>query len=366
MSVPSGAIEITEGRTRLLIPEAHSSKGPGKRLGCVFFNAQMAFNRDISVMLFRALRVKGSALDAMAATGARGIRLANECPGDYTMFINDKDPRAYRYIQDNIDLNLLQNCEAVNQDLRCHLASKVHDYVDIDPFGTPAPFVQAALQGLKRNGVLALTATDTAPLAGTHAKKCVRRYMSRPLRNVFGHETGLRILMGYLAREAAQLDKGIKPILCFYADHYFRCFVRAPESAAAADESLANLGYLSYDTASHERSWSREASPTSAGPMWLGPLYDRATLSEMDASEGLQERDRCVKYLGTWRDELETPFFYENNELSSMLRLSPHVLDEVIERLNQTGHASRTHFSPTSFKTDLPLKEVRSAYLDMA
>ena len=100
--------------------------------------------------------------------------------------------------------------------------------------------------------------------------------------------------------------------------------------------------------------------------MWLGPLYDRATLSEMDAGEGLQERDRCVKYLGTWRDELETPFFYENNELSSMLRLSPHVLDEVIERLNQTGHASRTHFSPTSFKTDLPLKEVRSAYLDMA
>jgi len=105
VSVPSGAIEITEGRTRLLIPEAHSSKGPGKRLGCVFFNAQMAFNRDISVMLFRALRVKGSALDAMAATGARGIRLANECPGEYTMFINDKDLRAYRYIQDNIDLN---------------------------------------------------------------------------------------------------------------------------------------------------------------------------------------------------------------------------------------------------------------------
>jgi len=366
VSIPSDAIEIMEGRTRLLIPEAHSSKGPGKRLGCVFFNAQMAFNRDVSVMLFRTLRLRGSALDAMAATGARGIRLANECRGEYRMFMNDKDPRAFGYIQANIELNALENCEATNQDLRCHLASKVHDYVDIDPFGTPAPFVQASLQGLKRNGVLAVTATDTAPLAGTHAKKCIRRYMARPLRNVFGHETGLRILIGYLAREAAQLDKGIKPLLCYYADHYFRCFLRVPENAAAADESLSHLGYLCCDQSSHERSWSIDHSPGASGPMWLGPLHDRGVLSDMDAEKGLEERERCLKYLGLWREELETPFFYENNEISSMLKLSPHVLDEVVERLSQVGHASKTHFSPTAFKTDLPLSEVRAAYLDMA
>jgi len=350
----------------LLIPQAHSMKGPGKRLGCVFFNAQMAFNRDVSVMLFRSLRVKGSALDAMAATGARGIRLANESPGDFIMFVNDKDPRAFRYIQANIGLNALENCEAVNQDLRCHLASAVHDYVDIDPFGTPAPFLQAALQGLKRNGVLAVTATDTAPLAGTHAKKCARRYMARPLRNAFGHETGLRILLGYLARQAAQLDKGVRPLLCFYADHYFRCFVRAPESAAAADESLANLGYLVYDHGTHERRWSKEPSQGASGPMWLGPLHDRGTLSGMEATEGLQERERCSKYLELWREELDVPFFYENNELSSMLKISPHPLDEIVAKLSGTGHASKTHFSPTGFKTDLSLAEVRSAYLDMA
>jgi tRNA (guanine26-N2/guanine27-N2)-dimethyltransferase len=366
VSIPPDSMEVMEGRTRLLIPETHSSRGPGKRMGCVFFNAQMAFNRDVSVMLFHTLKIKGSALDAMAATGARGIRLANESPSEHRMFINDKDPRAYSYIQANIELNKLDNCEAINQDLRCHLASKVHDYVDIDPFGTPVPFVQAAFQGLKRNGVLAVTATDTAPLAGTHAKKCARRYMARPLRNVFGHETGLRILIGYLARQAAQLDKGIKPLLCYYADHYFRCFVRAPENAAAADESLSNLGYLNYDQSSHERSWSSDPSPGAAGPLWLGPLHDRGILSDMVVEPGLQEPDRCAKYLAFWREELGTPFFYENNELSSMLKLSPHALDEIIERLNQIGHASKTHFSPTAFKTDLPLDEVRTAYLDMA
>lgn len=365
MSVLLDAIEINEGRTRLFVPEAHSSKGPGKRMGKVFFNDQMAFNRDVSVMLFRTLRIKGSALDAMAATGARGCRLANESPGDYQMYINDRDERAFHYIQANIDLNSLQNCEALNQDLRCHLATKVFDYIDIDPFGTPVPFVQSALQGLKRNGVLAITATDTAPLAGTHAKKCMRRYMARPLRNLFCHETGLRILLGYLAREAAQLDKGLRPILCFYADHYFRCFLRLPESASAAEESLSRLGYLNYDASTHGRSLSQEPSSKATGPLWIGPLYDREVLADMIPDEGLAQRTRCEKYLELWRQELDMPFFYENNELSSMLKLSPPVLDDIIDRLSQEGHASKTHFSPTSFKTDLSLEVVRRAYLDM-
>lgn len=366
MSILPDSVEIKEGSTRLIVPEEHSLKGPGKRVGKVFFNGQMAFNRDVSVMLFRALEMKGLALDAMAATGARGTRIAHECPGDYTMVINDRDSEAFQYIEANIQLNSLRNCDASNQDLRCHLASRVYDYIDIDPFGTPVPFVQAALQGLKRKGILAITATDTAPLAGTHAKKCMRRYMAKPLRNMFGHETGLRILIGYLAREAAQLDKGIRPILCFYADHYFRCFLRVPENAAAAEESLSHLGYLSYDTVTHERSVHGEPSARAHGPLWLGPLYDHEMLSRMTPDEGMQESARCAKYLELWRGELGTPFFYENNELSSMLRTSPPELERIIDRMAAEGKASRTHFSPTGFKTDLPLEDVRRLYLDDA
>jgi tRNA (guanine26-N2/guanine27-N2)-dimethyltransferase len=302
----------------------------------------------------------------MAATGARGVRLANEAPGRMEVVINDKDPRAYEYIRANIELNSLDRCTAVHQDLRCHLAGNVYDYIDIDPFGTPVPFVQASLQGLKRNGILAVTATDTAPLAGTHAKKCARRYMARPLRNVFGHETGLRILVGYLAREAAQLDKGVRPLLCFYADHYFRCFLQLPESAASADESLSYLGYLEYDPSTHERSWGSGHTPTAAGPLWLGPLHDRALLAGMEAGEDLAQGPRCAKYLDLWRSELDVPFFYENNDLSSLLRISPPALDQVVERLGREGKASKTHFSPTGFKTDLGLEDLRRAYLDMS
>ncbi|MDD1769824.1 MAG: tRNA (guanine(26)-N(2))-dimethyltransferase [Methanomassiliicoccales archaeon] len=360
------SVEAMEGRTRLLLPKVHSEKGPGKRMGHVFFNSQMAFNRDVSVMFARAVGLRGKKLlDAMAGTGARGLRIANEAGPGFETVLNDKDQRTTPYIEANIELNSLANCRAENRDLRCLLASEVFDYVDLDPFGSPVPFVQASLQGLKRRGILAITATDTAPLAGTHAKKCVRRYMARPSRGPIGHEVGLRILIGYLVREAAQLDRGLNPILCFYADHYFRCYLLAKEGAAEADESLAHLGRLTLDEETRGRAFSLDAKE-GAGPLWGGDLYDRELLDRMEVTEGLQHVDRCAKYLKTWREELEIPYFYENNELASLLKQSPPILEGVISKLRESGRASRTHFSPTGFKTDVAFEDVLRIYRDMA
>ena len=36
------------------------------------------------------------------------------------------------------------------------------DYIDIDPFGSPNPFLAAAIGRITRNGIVAVTATDTA------------------------------------------------------------------------------------------------------------------------------------------------------------------------------------------------------------
>ena len=363
MIAPPGAVELREGATSLFVPSEHSVRGPGKRIGRVFYNQQMAFNRDISVLFFRAACADcKSAFDAMAATGARGVRILNESETKAQFVMNDKDPEAVRFIQANIDLNGLESGCVSHDDLRSHLAKHVYDYVDLDPFGTPAPFVQAVFQGCKRNAIVAITATDTAPLAGTHAKKCVRRYMARPLRCAFGHEVGLRILVGYLAREAAQLDKGIEPLLSFYADHYFRIYLRLKENAAAAEHSLAQLGYLTFDRETLVREVSSDFSPTAAGPMWTSPLIDKSVLERMTELETLQHPARCLKYLSTWRQELDVPYFYENNELSSFLHSSPPELERMLDRIRQHGNASRTHFSPSGFKTDLTLRELLSLY----
>jgi tRNA (guanine26-N2/guanine27-N2)-dimethyltransferase len=355
--------EVREGTTRLMVPQARTESGPGKRMGRVFYNRQMAFNRDVSVMFFSHPELKfRTAFDAMAATGARSVRIMNEVRPETEFHINDWDAEAFQVIQRNVELNGLTRCVPRNDDMRCILARERFDYIDLDPFGTPAPFLHPAIQALKRNGVLAVTATDTAPLAGTHVKKCLRRYQARPNRCSFGHEVGLRILLGYVARHAAMFDRGTEPLLCFYADHYMRLYVRMPQGAEAADRTMDQLGYLTFDRTTYERSISHEPEKGAAGPMWIGDTIDKDFIRKMTLPETLEEPVRCQKYLGLWQDELQVPYFFENNEVSSEIKMSPPPMERLLEAMGEIGRTSRTHFSPTGFKSDQSYARVRERY----
>ena len=361
---PEGSI-ITEGGTRILVPQLHSTHGPGKKIGPVFFNEQMSFNRDVSVMLLRALeRDRIRVGDAMAATGSRSVRIANEVPGTEVV-ANDISAEAVEWIDANIELNGLSNCTSSKRDMHILFSESSFDYVDLDPFGSPMPFLQSAIRGCARKGILAVTATDMAPLAGAHAVKCRRRYQCEPIRGYMCHEGGLRILMCNVARELAKFDRGMRPLLSFFADHYYRTYVQIEEGANAADRTLAQLGYMEYDMDTLERSTSDvrdERHPL--GPFWLGPLHDRALLDRM-SPEGMADERRCVKYLNLWRNELEDQVFvYDMSELSSHLKTSPPRIAEFVELLNQHGRASLTHFSPTEFMTDVPLDELKALFAE--
>jgi len=359
--MPDGVV-IHEGSTDILVPEVHSSGGPGKIQGGVFFNEQMAFNRDISIMLLRAVGRDLTVADAMTATGSRAVRIANEVKGTQVT-ANDISPDTVPYIKANIELNHLDNCIISNRNLHSLFAEQTFDYVDLDPFGSPAPFVQSAILGCKKRGILAITATDTAPLAGAHAAKCRRRYQSEPVRGYMCHEGGLRILMSSIARELVKFDRGMKPLLSFYADHYFRTYIQVEEGAEKADRMMEQLGYMEYNTETLERSVSRTYDPVHRyGPFWLGPLHDQEFVSRMDPS-GMAAERRCTKYLDLWKNELDTEVFvYDMSELSSHIKMSPPKLADFIDALGNNGKASFTHISPTSFKTDLDLGSIISIY----
>ncbi len=358
--------QIQEGPTKILVPEDHSAGGPGKINGSVFFNEQMAFNRDISVMFLRAFDKEMSVCDAMTATGSRAVRIANEAPKT-AVTANDISTNAIPYIEENIRLNGLTNCTASNRNLHSLLAENVYDYIDIDPFGSPMPFLHSSIIGCRRNGYLAITATDTAPLAGAHRAKCERRYQCRPLRGPMCHEAGLRILIGAIVREAAKFDKGIEPMLSFSSDHYFRTFVHMRDGAGHADESLKQLIYVAYDPETLERSYSYEPDNEHVhGPFWGGKLFDRDHLAKMDPRDTAAER-RCTKMLNYWRDEIDDiPLMYEISEISSYLKITTPPFDRFIERMKQYGRTSKTHISPTGFKTELSLDEIFSVYKEVA
>lgn len=360
------SVTIHEGMTDIVVPADHSSGGPGKINGSVFFNEQMAFNRDISVMFLRAFDENMSVCDAMTATGSRAVRIAHEAPKT-EVTANDISEYSLPYIQENIRLNGLTNCVPSNRNLHSLLAEHVFDYIDIDPFGSPMPFLHSAIAGCRRHGFLAITATDTAPLAGAHRAKCERRYQCRPLRGPMCHEAGLRILIGTIARESAKFDKGIEPYLSFSSDHYFRTYVKMLDGAGHADEALDNLIYIAYDPETLERSYSKEPDTDHKyGPFWGGRLFDREHLAKMDTSDMAKEK-RCSKMLDIWKKEIDDiPLLYEISEISSMMKMSTPPFEEFIDRMNEYGRTSATHISPTAFKTELSVKEICSVFEEVS
>jgi len=359
---PDEKIEIIEGNTRLFVPTRHSVKGPGKREK-VFYNRQMAFSRDISILFFRATRFNGEAVDCMAGTGARGVRITNEVEDGVEMTVNDASPLAYRYIEENILLNELDRCQPSCRDLHCLLSERKFDYVDIDPFGTPVPFLQSAIRGLRNRGMLAVTATDTAPLFGTYPRVCERRYGATSGRCDFGHEVGLRILIGYVAREAAKFDRGVEPIFCFYADHYFRLHLSMVDGAGRVEQALDELIFIMYDPITGKRDLLDRWESGAFGPLWGGPLKNRETVLRMEPDVQLAEFNRVRRFLPIYAEEMESPYFYETAELSHLLGGSPPRMREIIEALKEAGEATRTHFSPTGFKTDLEFEEIKQILL---
>ena len=357
-------MEIVECQTTLLAPLVHSSQGPGTKQGLnVFFNKVMAFNRDVSVMAFAGGYVKGkNALDAMAGTGARGVRIVKEAAPVLEFHINDYAEEAFAVIQKNIEHSGI-NAVARHADLRCLLSQESFDYVDLDPFGTLVPYLHSAIQGTRKRGILALTATDVAPLTGTHKHKCIRRYHAIPQRSSYSHETALRILVAYIVKQAATFDRGLKPLLCYYADHYLRMYFAIQDGTEAADASLDQLGFLSLDRETGRRGVHREWAKGRAGPVYVGPLKDAEFLSTLEAKPGLAELKRCQKYLPLWKEELDLPYFYENDEVASLLKTSPVPRQRLFDELAKMGPVSRTHYSPTSFKTPLDIDDVKACYM---
>ena len=54
------------------------------------------------------------------------------------------------------------------------------DVVDLDPYGTAAPFLDVGVQAVRDGGLLAVTCTDMAILAGNHAETCYAKYAREP------------------------------------------------------------------------------------------------------------------------------------------------------------------------------------------
>ena len=359
--------EITEGNTNIFVYKTKSgSKGPSSKQGVPFYNPTMQLNRDISILICQQLldssKRKMIILDGLAASGIRGIRLANELVGDFEVVINDWDEKSYNLIEKNIEKHNLKNMKACNMNLNVLLSEGKFDYIDVDPFGSPVGFIDSALRSIKNGGIIACSATDTAALCGVYPKVCIRRYGAIPFHSVVMKEIGLRILLGFICRVAGVYDKGIEPILCYSTDHYFRIYVKVNNSISKANECMNNFKIIH----SGENIGIQKIK-NNIGPMWLGRIIDKKTIGELLSIISIKKlgcKNQMYRLLDILEEEAEAPaFFYSTESIASFLKKSSPRMDLFFKNLKKQGYnVYRTHFSPTGFKTDASIHIIEKMF----
>lgn len=193
-------------------------------------------------------------LDALSASGLRALRYAHELPFVTSVTANDLSASAAASIKLNVEHNGVQHVVAVtNQDalalmyrgiaddLSCRdrrgnpgRANKF-DVVDLDPYGSAAPFFDAAIQSVRSDGgLLCITCTDSAVWAGhSYCEKTFALYGGIPVKGMHSHEAGLRLILNAVATAGAKYGLAIEPLLSLSIDFYTKLFIRVTRSPQA-------------------------------------------------------------------------------------------------------------------------------------
>ncbi len=314
----------------------------------VFYNPVMKFNRDISVLLLNSLSRKGlNIADPLAGSGIRAVRFILELKKGKikTLTVNDYSSKAVKSIKDNFKLNKIKASDDIiikNEDANLFLLDSTgFDYIDIDPFGTPNPYLDSAVRRISREGILAVTATDTSALSGTYPRACIRKYWAVPLRNELMHEVGLRILVRKVQLVGSQYDKALVPVFSYSKDHYMRIFFRCTKGKEDVDSVLRQHGEFE-----------------GIGPIWKGALWDRKLIDRMVKGNKIPDNAKILQVI---KDEASVGGvgFYDLHRIAKRYKVKIPRKEELIERLKDKGYkASGTHFSGKGIRSDIPLEKL--------
>ncbi|KAG8177922.1 hypothetical protein JTE90_015357 [Oedothorax gibbosus] len=396
---------VTEGKAEVLFPSSHD----------VFYNPVQEFNRDLSIAILKQF-IKVSAdlpkkksrrdmesseppkfrvLEALAASGLRSIRFAKEIPDVGSIVANDRDTQAYLSMQRNIKHNNVEHIvEATNEDASLLLYKNRSfkdrfDVIDLDPYGTASPFLDAALQSVTDGGLLMVTCTDMAILCGNGVEACHAKYGAVSAKIGSCHEMALRILLQSIESHANRYGRYIEPLLSLSIDFYVRVFVKVFTSPIAVKRSLCKLSLVyvcsgcgsfyfqpignRLKTEKGEKFSPGIGPPVNTkcsncghsykvcGPIWSEKLHDKDFVQETiklveHESGALNTSKRILGMLNVVLEELEDcPLYHRVEKLSSKVHVTSPTNVQVRSAILNAGYrVSISHTVPTSIKTDAP------------
>ena len=434
MSVGNGAFPHREGRTLMLLPQLpEDAQGPSaKSSGEVFYNPAMAGSRTRSVLLFRHAMEEGMlgdgtvyALDGLTASGLRARRWLNELPWELSSRISativdlEKDSldwarSSHKEFPPSDGVGDLQTLQG---DLRAAVLSSGRHWIDIDPYGSPAPFVDSAMQSMARSGVMEVSATDTAALTGSSKTALMRRYGARVRTDCLAHDSGMRVMLSCISRIAARHDRAIEPLLSVWDSHHLRVSFRVVKSVSTANELEERIGWRVFSPRKEEVAASidsglqvetggdvlpmhcmlplnfpvdRKDSRVS-GPLWTGPTGDRGAMASMSEERALEscgpifipddpvgwsqkdfEKERrriakSVRHLAEESQAIDSCNLVVVDDLAAWLGTgAPPSPRKIVESLRQNGHvAAVSGYGKPSFRTAAPWEAVVEAAMSI-
>lgn len=354
----------------------------------VFYNPAMELNRDVAILVLQTyqqtLGKEISVCEPLTGCGVRGVRFAIEVKGIRRVVISDINPEAARLAKLNSERNqLAERVFVVSEDANLLLSRyaaprKRFDFIDIDPFGSPAPYLDSAVRSLRDGGLLALTATDMAPLCGVHPAACIRKYGGRPLRTGYCHELAIRLLAGSLAMTAAKHEMGVEFVFSHSTDHYVRAYTIVHYGAKQADNNIRNMGYVLHCFACFHRETSKGIfSPMKqecpecgsklsiAGPLWCGKIFDGEFCDSMEkevVGKNLRQEKKVLRLLSLINGEADAPItYYAVDKICDKLNLRIPSLSKMMNELRAAGfQAVPTHFNGRGIRTNSSAKTVKA------
>lgn len=401
----NGWAGVKEGQAEILFPSEKD----------VFYNPVQEFNRDLTIAVIKEfskplLAGKGvkepvagqvheegiTILEALAASGLRSVRFAREIPGLKSILANDWSKQAVESIERNVKHNNVQQIVTPSNgdaSLIMYQHKKPADrfnVIDLDPYGSPSPFLDSALQSVADGGLLCVTATDMAVLCGNAPETCYTKYGSISLKSKSCHEIAIRIVLQCLESHATRSSRYIQPILSLSIDFYVRVFVRVHTGQAKCKESTSKLGHVYQCTGCEALTFRRLGRVTPhengknkrfnlvtgpavdrscehcdnsfhiGGPIWLDPLHDAEFVSKLlqsiqDGEYATQDRMRGMLSMAS--EELQdVPLYYELPRLTNIVKQSQEKMTVYTSALLNAGYKfSLSHANRFGLKTDAPI-----------
>ncbi|MEM9905630.1 MAG: tRNA (guanine-N1)-methyltransferase [Cyanobacteria bacterium P01_D01_bin.44] len=360
----TAAGQITEGKACFRVDQA-------------FYRPKSRLGRDLAVLaatVYRQERGQLRVLDAMTGCGVRPLRYQLEAGADW-VWANEANPDLRTVLTDNLAAGMRpRSYRITHQDANqlffsCYQQRDFYDLVDVDSFGNPTPFLSTALWATKMGGLLYLTSTDGRTTSGHEPDKGLQVYGAYVRNHPAVHEQGLRLLLGGVAQQAAARNLHVQPVFSYFNGQIHRVMVRlAPQFVWNSD----HYGFIAYchgcgqfQTVNWRHlgrvrcSCGLEQSPVVSGPMWLGPLHDRAYIAKMLLLADRWRWQPCYQLLCLMDAEaIMPPYYYPLAEIGRRGKMDIPQRDQLMQGLcDRKYRTTRTHLDAQAIKTDASLAE---------